>query len=36
MWAKFILGILAVAATIYGIARDGFWFLLRVIFSPDL
>jgi hypothetical protein len=35
-WAKFILGILAVVGTIYGIARDGFWFLLRVIFSPDL
>jgi hypothetical protein len=35
-WAKFILGALGVAAIVYGIARYGWTFLLRVIFSPDL
>jgi hypothetical protein len=35
-WAKGILGLLVVIGVIYGIYREGFWFLLRVIFSPDL
>jgi hypothetical protein len=35
-WAKGILGLLVVIGFIYGIIHDGFRFLLRVIFSPDL
>jgi hypothetical protein len=35
MWAKAILGFLAVIGCIYGIIHEGFWFLLRVLFSPD-
>ena len=34
-WAKGILGLLAVIGFIYGIVHEGFWFLLRVLFSPD-
>jgi hypothetical protein len=34
-WAKGILGLLVVIGVIYGFYREGFWFLLRVIFAPD-
>jgi hypothetical protein len=34
-WAKGILGLLLVIGLIYGVAREGFLFLLRVIFSPE-
>jgi hypothetical protein len=33
--AKGILGLLVVIGFIYGIIREGFWFLLRVLFAPD-
>ena len=37
IWAKGILGLLAVIVTIYAIAKQGFWpVLLKAIFSPDL
>jgi predicted membrane protein len=35
-WMQVVLMILAVCACIYGIARDGWTFMLKVIFSPDL
>ena len=35
VWAKAILGLLVVVGFIYGIYREGFWLLLRVIFAPD-
>jgi len=35
-WMQVVLMILAVAGIIYGIAREGWIFLLKVIFSPDL
>jgi hypothetical protein len=34
-WAKGVLGSLIVVGFIYGIIREGFWFLLRVLFAPD-
>jgi hypothetical protein len=34
-WAKAILGLLVMIGCIYGIIREGFWFLLRVLFAPD-
>lgn len=35
-WAKWIGGVLVAIASVYYIARYGFFtFLLRVIFSPD-
>lgn len=37
IWAKSILGLLAIIGVIYAIAREGFWpVLLKTIFSPDL
>jgi hypothetical protein len=34
-WAKFIFWIFTVVASVYLIAREGFWsFLLKLIFSP--
>jgi hypothetical protein len=35
-WVKLALGVCAIAGIIYGIAREGLVFLLKVIFSPDL
>jgi SNF family Na+-dependent transporter len=35
-WMRVVLMILAVAVCIYGITRDGWTILLKVIFSPDL
>jgi hypothetical protein len=35
-WAKGILGLLVVIGCIYGIIREGFWFILKVIFSPEI
>jgi hypothetical protein len=35
-WAQMSLGVIAIAAIIYGVARYGLIFLLKVIFSPDL
>jgi hypothetical protein len=35
-WAKWILGLLVAIGFIYGIAREGFWFILKVIFSPEI
>lgn len=36
-WAKFVLAILTLVGSIYCIAKDGFfYFLLKVIFSPDI
>jgi len=34
-WVKLILGVCAIVATIYGVAREGWVFLLKVIFSPE-
>jgi hypothetical protein len=35
IWAKAVLGLLAVVGSIYLIAREGIWvFLLKLIFSP--
>jgi hypothetical protein len=34
-WAKWILGLLVLIGFIYGIVREGFWFILRVLFAPD-
>ena len=33
-WVKLILGICAIAGIVYGVAREGWVFLLKVIFSP--
>lgn len=35
-WAKWILGVLVAIGFIYGIVRDGFLFILKVIFSPEI
>jgi hypothetical protein len=35
-WAQMILGVVSIGAIIYGVARYGLTFLLKVIFSPDL
>jgi SNF family Na+-dependent transporter len=35
-WMQVVLMILAFGACIYGVARDGWIFMLKVIFSPDL
>jgi len=35
-WMQVVLMILAVAGIVYGVARYGWTFLLKVIFSPDL
>jgi len=35
-WAKWILGLLVAIGFIYGIVREGFWFILKVIFSPEI
>ncbi len=34
-WAKVVLGLAAFAGIIYGVARYGWVFLLKVIFSPE-
>ncbi len=36
VWAKWILGLLVGFGFIYGIVHDGFWFILKVIFSPEI
>lgn len=33
-WVKLTLGICAIAGIVYGVAREGWVFLLKVIFSP--
>jgi hypothetical protein len=33
-WVKMILGMFALAGIVYGVAHDGWTFLLKVIFSP--
>jgi hypothetical protein len=35
-WVKLTLGVCAIAGIAYGVAREGWVFLLKVIFSPDL
>jgi hypothetical protein len=35
-WAKIILGILALAAFIYGLATEGPIIILKAIFSPEI
>ncbi|GEM_PF-6964294 len=35
-WAKWILGLLVAIGFIYGTVREGFGFILRVIFSPEI
>jgi hypothetical protein len=35
-WAQITLTILAIVACVYGIARGGWSFVWRLIFSPDL
>ena len=35
-WAHMILGVGAIAGIFYGVAHDGWMFLLKVIFSPEL
>jgi hypothetical protein len=34
-WVKLILGVCAIAGIIYGVAQEGWVFLLKVIFSPE-
>jgi hypothetical protein len=34
-WMKLALGICAIAGIVYGVAREGWVFLLKVIFSPE-
>ena len=34
-WVKLTLGLCAIVAIIYGVAREGWVFLLKVIFSPE-
>jgi hypothetical protein len=34
-WVKLTLGVCAIVAIIYGVAREGWVFLLKVIFSPE-
>ena len=36
VWAKWVLGLFVVIGFIYGIAREGPWFILKVIFSPEI
>lgn len=33
-WVKLTLGVCSIAGIIYGVAKDGWVFLLKVIFSP--
>jgi len=35
-WAQWIVMVIGVLCGIYGVARYGFWFLIKAIFSPDL
>jgi len=35
-WAKWILGLLVAIGFVYGIVHDGLWFILKVIFSPEI
>jgi hypothetical protein len=35
-WAKWILGLLVAIGFIYGIIREGLWFIVRVILSPEI
>ncbi len=39
-WAKWILGLLVTIGFIFGIVRgivhEGFWFIMKVIFSPEI
>lgn len=35
-WLRIVLMVLAVVGCIYGIAREGWIFVLKVIFSPEL
>jgi hypothetical protein len=35
-WAKVCLMILGVAAIVYGITTEGWIFMLKAIFSPDI
>jgi len=35
-WAQWIVMAIGILFGIYGVARYGFWFLIKVIFSPDL
>jgi hypothetical protein len=34
-WVKLILGICAIAGTVYGVAHYGWTFLIKMIFSPE-
>lgn len=34
-WVKLTLGVCALAGIIYGVAHQGWTFLLKVIFSPE-
>jgi hypothetical protein len=36
VWAKVILGLLLAIGFVYGIVHEGFWFLVKVIFSPEI
>ena len=35
-WAKWILGLLVAIGFIYGVVHEGFWFIVKVIFSPEI
>jgi hypothetical protein len=35
-WAQWIVMVVGILCGIYGVARYGFWFLIKAIFSPDL
>ena len=35
-WAQVILMVLGLAACVYGIAHEGWLFIVKLIFSPDL
>lgn len=33
-WMKLVFGVFAIAAIVYGVAHEGWGYLLKVIFSP--
>jgi hypothetical protein len=35
-WAKWILGLLVAVGFVYGVVHEVFWFILKVIFSPEI
>ena len=35
-WLKLVLGVLVIGGLVYGVARDGWIFLLKAIFSPEI